>query len=259
MRIEHILGMASAAAPAIISLLAVSTPAAAGQTGRGPISCVIELYTSQGCSSCPPADALMQSYSDREGVLALSFNVDIWDNLGWKDTLASHKFTERQRQYARMRGDGQVYTPQTVINGMAHAVGSDRAAIDGEIKKTEAKISAAHVVMQVKADGGDIEVAVPTWSAAGTAPIDATLWLVKITPSVPVAVARGENAGQTITYHNVVRELTSVGHWMGEANSTRLKHDAVADCKPGTCAVILQQGGTGSVLGAAWVPGVGGT
>ena len=103
-------GVAAGAAPALATTKAV-----------------IELFTSQGCSSCPPADALLGEYAKRDDVLALSFPVDYWDYLGWKDTLASHENTERQRAYAAARGDRQVYTPQVVVNGVEHMVGSTRA------------------------------------------------------------------------------------------------------------------------------------
>ena len=242
---------------AAAGLLPLSAMAADGKTGQ--IKCVLELYTSQGCSSCPPADALLKSYIETEGVLALSFNVDIWDNLGWKDTLANPKFTQRQRAYAQSRGDGQVYTPQTVVNGMAHAVGSDRSAIDAEIKTTEAQTKNMRVALDVTAEGDGIQVGVPAWSVAHAAAVDATMWLVKFTPRVEVAIQRGENSGQKIAYHNVVRELTAVGHWRGAAATTKLAKSALAGCTPGTCAILLQQGGTGSILGAAWVPGISGT
>ena len=242
---------------ALSGLAPLSTQAADGKV-TGQINCVLELYTSQGCSSCPPADALLKSYIEKDGVLALSFNVTIWDSLGWKDTLASHKWTKRQRAYAQNRGDGQVYTPQTIVNGMTHAVGSDRNSIDGEIKITEEQTKGMRVALSVAADGDGMQVDAPTWSVARAAPVDATLWLVKFTPRVEVTVERGENSGRKIAYHNVVRDLISVGNWRGEAMSTKLSKATVAGCTPGTCAILLQQGGTGSILGAAWVPGVSG-
>ena len=244
--------VATLAGAAPLSLFAADTKAPA------PITCVVELFTSQGCSSCPPADRLMKSYTEKDGVLALSFNVDIWDNLGWKDTLANPKYTQRQRSYAKMRGDGQVYTPQTVINGRAHAVGSDRGGIDGEIACTTREAKAQHVVLKVGADSDGLMIEAPASDTARTIAVDATLWLVKFTPRVEVAIKLGENAGSTVAYHNVVRELTPVGKWNGEAASLRLARAALSGCTSGTCAILLQQGGTGSILGAAWVPGVSG-
>jgi hypothetical protein len=225
----------------------------------GQIKSVLELYTSQGCSSCPAADKLLPAFADKDGVLALSFNVDIWDSLGWKDTLAKPQFTQRQRAYAQMRGDGQVYTPQTIVNGMTHAVGSDRAAIEAEIRTTSAQTKNMRVPLNIASDGNGVQIDAPTWSVAKAAAVTATLWLVKFTPSVEVAIPRGENSGRKISYHNVVRELVAVGQWRGEASTSKLSKDVLSGCTPGTCAILLQQGGTGSILGAAWVPGVSGT
>ncbi len=231
--------------------------AADGKTGQ--IKSVVELFTSQGCSSCPAADKLLPAFAAKDGVLALSFNVDIWDSLGWKDTLAKPQYTQRQRAYAQTRGDGQVYTPQTIVNGMTHAVGSDRAAIEAEIVTTSAQTKDMRVPLNIAADGNGVQIDAPTWSAARAAAVTATLWLVKFTASVEVAIPKGENSGHKITYHNVVRDLVAVGHWRGEASTSKLSKEALSGCTPGTCAILLQQGGTGSILGAAWVPGVSGT
>jgi hypothetical protein len=247
---------------AVFATLAGAIPASAPsaqQKGIGQIASVMELYTSQGCSSCPPADQLLKSYLGRDDVLALSFNVDIWDNLGWKDTLAKPQYTQRQRSYARVRGDGQVYTPQTVINGMAHEVGSDRVAIDQAMKATEAKRKSMRVELALRGEGDGLIVDIPRWVAAGATAVQATVWLVKLAPRVEVAIKQGENSGRTIAYHNVVRDLRSVGTWMGEAKPVRVTREALTGCSPGTCAILLQQGETGSILGAAWVPGLSGT
>jgi hypothetical protein len=245
-----------AAATALCGWTAFATGAAAQQKSRQPITCVIELFTSQGCSSCPPADALLKSYTEREGVLALSFNVDIWDNLGWKDTLGKAQYTQRQRTYARTRGDGNVYTPQAMINGMAHAVGSDRASIDKHINATQSQRSTTLVALSTRTDADGVTI---NTAALADLPVDATFWLVKVTPRVDVLIERGENAGRTGTYYNVVREFSAIGSWAGTSKSTSLPRAALAGCTPGTCAILLQQGGTGSILGATWVPGPDGT
>lgn len=246
--IRSLLGALASAAPVVASAGDAKT--------AGQINCVVELYTSQGCSSCPPADALLPTFMERDGTLALSFNVDIWDSLGWKDTLANPKFTQRQRAYAQSRGDGQVYTPQVIVNGMTHAVGSDKTSIDKEIAITEAQTKKMRVAIGLTADGDGMRIDTPTWSVARTAAIDATLWLVKFTPRVEVTIQRGENTGRSVAYHNVVRELIAVGHWRGEAATMRMSKQQLAGCTPGTCAVLLQQGGNASILGAAWVPGM---
>jgi hypothetical protein len=231
-----------------------TTPGNTQQRGVGQIASVIELYTSQGCSSCPAADQLLKSYLGRDDVLALSLNVDIWDKLGWKDTLARPEYTQRQRQYARTRGDGNVYTPQAVINGMAHAVGSDRTVIDDQIKSTGVQKQGMTVPLSFKAESNALLLEVPAWPNAPLAAVTATLWLIKLTPRVEVTIERGENAGRTIAYHNVVRAMNDVGSWRGSPHSIRLSRTILDGCTPGTCAVLLQQGGTGSILGAAWVP-----
>ena len=238
---------------------AMPLPASAADSATPPpITSVVELFTSQGCSSCPPADALMKSYIKQDGVLVLSFNVDYWDNLGWKDTLASPKNSQRQRAYARTRGDGQVYTPQVVINGSTHAVGSDRAGIDAGIKATATKWKGLAVPLIAAAEGDSVVIAAPSADPARAVSDEATLWLVKFTPRVEVAIPRGENSGHTIAYHNVVREFTAVGHWTHAVTTARISHANLTGCTPGTCAIILQQGNTGAILGAVWVPGVSG-
>ena len=119
---------------------------------------MLELFTSQGCSSCPPADALLKSYGDSDEVIALSLPVDYWDYLGWKDTLASSKFSERQRAYARRRGDGAVYTPQVIVNGTAHVVGSDREQIERALAADQARFSAGQVPVRFWLRGGTIVI-----------------------------------------------------------------------------------------------------
>ena len=132
------------AGAALLSFGVLAPSAMASQNGTGKaqkMKAVIELFTSQGCSSCPPADKLLESYIKRKDVIALTMPVDYWDYLGWKDTLASPHYSARQRSYARSRGDRNVYTPQIVINGTTHAIGSDRQAINRLIKVTNARLS----------------------------------------------------------------------------------------------------------------------
>ena len=206
---------------------------------------VLELFTSQGCSSCPAADALLKRLADRGDVIALSLSVDYWDYLGWKDTLASPKFTERQRAYARTRGDGAIYTPQLVVNGMAHVNGSDETQIAHAIDHTERALPL--VPVELRREHGTLVV------EAGGSPQragkDATIWFVAIAKSVAVPIDRGENQGRTITYYNVVRQLTPVGKWNGSPVQIELNRDSLVGVE--RCAVLLQQGSTGPILGAA--------
>jgi hypothetical protein len=145
-----------------IDLLLVGVAAlhwgAAAQTTSAKV--VLELFPSQGCSSCPPADALLESYTRRDDVIALSVPVDYWDRLGWRDTFASRQHTNRQQEYASARGDGQVYTPQVVVSGRIHVVGSSRPDIDGAIAAAKTALQDSHVPLSVHFDGDTLVVQV---------------------------------------------------------------------------------------------------
>lgn len=211
---------------------------------------VIELFTSQGCSSCPPADVLLKQYAKRPDIIALSMPVDYWDYLGWKDTLASPSNTLRQRAYATKRGDGEVYTPQAVINGLAHAVGSHSAEIDKAIAATTQELASQSVKVRATVTGRSIAIqvgATPTGDRAW-----ATVWLGIVQPKVEVDVKMGENKGKRIAYLNVVRQLTPVGAWKGAETRIELPEDALI--QPGDRGVVLLQSGEGGrILGASWV------
>ncbi|MDX2258671.1 MAG: DUF1223 domain-containing protein [Hyphomicrobiaceae bacterium] len=231
---------------AAVVMAASFTPTAhAGQ----PVSAVVELFTSQGCSSCPPADSLMGRYAARGDVIALTFAVDYWDYLGWKDTLASPRYAERQRAYAKGRGDSSVYTPQAVINGRLHAVGSSGPDIDKAIQR----LSLAQpmtVPIEVREDG--LSLVIEAGEGAATPPGEpATIWLAVMQAEHKVEIARGENAGRSITYYNVVRELAPVGEWRGQATRITLARDSVMWPGAKACAILLQQGLGGPILGAA--------
>jgi hypothetical protein len=209
---------------------------------------VIELFTSQGCSSCPPADALLQTYTERPGVVALTLPVDYWDYLGWKDTLASPKYTKRQRLYARSFG-GQPYTPQVVVNGVKHVIGSHAYDIDRAIEKTGAQLDPSRVSLSLGSDGRTLTIDVG--ASAGTES-SGTLWLAAVRPRVDVDVTRGENRGRKLSYFNVVRELTPVGMWSGKAAKLDLPHSEMLRAGE-RCAVWLQVEGTGHIIAAAWM------
>jgi hypothetical protein len=207
---------------------------------------VLELFTSQGCSSCPAADALLKRLADREDVLALSLPVDYWDYLGWKDTLASPKFSERQRAYARARGDGAIYTPQLVVNGIAHVNGSDESQIARAIDRTAKTLPVVPVRLRREDGKLVIEAGGLSHDVAST---DATIWLVSLTKSVAVPIKRGENQGTTVTYSNVVRELRPVGKWIGSPVTIEVERSTLVGTE--RCAVLLQQGHAGPIIGAA--------
>ena len=213
---------------------------------------MVELFTSQGCSSCPPADKLLGEYADRTDVLALSFNVDYWDYLGWKDTLASADNTERQRDYAAARGDGQVYTP---AGGGRRPHPCGRLEPGGRSKRRSRKCRRrCRVPITLSVDRRRHHRRPSTQRRRADAP-HATLWLVMYDRSVTVPIGRGENAGRTITYNNVVRKLRPIAMWKGEAMSVDLPKSEMAQAKADRCAVLLQtetaDGLPGPIVGAA--------
>jgi hypothetical protein len=226
--------------------LTASEPVSA-QSGQ-PLA-VVELFTSQGCSSCPPADAYLGELAARGDVLALTLPVDYWDYLGWKDTFASHEFSERQREYALARGDGQVYTPQVVVNGTAHAVGSVPSDVEAQIDATKAALdgSLAAVTSRRESDKLIVDIGAAREGAIVRA---ATVWLAQITTAADVAIARGENGGRKITYHNVVRKLIPVGEWKGEPLTVSLSIPEMQAAEGDGCALLLQAGKGGPIIGA---------
>ena len=219
-------------------------------TGATEVRTVVELFTSQGCSSCPPADALLRTYAARPDVVALSYSVDYWDYLGWKDTLANPKFSARQRSYAKHRGDGRIYTPQVVINGITHANGSSARDIDHAIAETTPKISSGHVSVEVQLENG--RVVIDTGPALpGSDVREGTVWLAILQREVEVQVGRGENGGHMLKYVNVVRDLTPVGMWTGKAARIELDRETLVQPGATGCAVLLQHGKAGPIIGAA--------
>jgi hypothetical protein len=210
--------------------------------------CVIELFTSQGCSSCPPADKLAGELSRDARNIVVSFPVDYWDYIGWKDTLASPAFTARQKAYASARGDGHVYTPQAVIDGLSHAVGSDRADIESSVVANAGK-GALRVPIRLTSQGGTVRVEVGdgTGGAGG-------VWLIRIAQEKTVAIGRGENSGRSVTYTNVARSLTKLGDWAGKAQSFEVPLAQTQGPDSDGYVVILQSGTParpGVILGAA--------
>ncbi len=203
---------------------------------------LVELFTSQGCSSCPPADKLAASLT---GATVVSFNVDYWDYLGWRDTLAKPEYTQRQMDYAKSRGDNDVYTPQMVIDGAAHAVGSSQASVTNAISasyKTQTKLP-----MTLTANEMELIVDLGAGQAVG----EATLWLMAIAPTVSVKIERGENSGKEIAYHNVVRKLVPAGMWNGQPAKLTFPRKGIITGDVKMCLAVLQKGKVGQVLGMA--------
>lgn len=227
-------------------LLALSASADAGPAGR---RVVVELFTSQGCNSCPPADALLGQLAGRKDVLAMSLPITYWDMLGWKDTLDSEDNTRRQKAYAETMGHGGVYTPQMIVDGVSDVVGSRDTAVASAIAARAADMQSVGVVLTATHQ----EVHIAVGPASDKAPHDATIWLFHILSKATVSIGAGENGGHTITYRNVVRDVKAVGLWKGQSvtldlprqDMTRAAHDAIA--------VVVQQGGYGRILGAALI------
>ena len=177
---------------------------------------VIELFTSQGCSSCPAADKLLGELARDPSLLTMSLAVDYWDYLGWKDTLALHGHSDRQRAYAEARGDREVYTPQVVVNGAVHVLGSDKAAIEKAIMQTRRNSAVLTLPVQMNVADGKVIVNVP---AAHGEYRSGEVWLCPITSKVAVQIGRGENQDRMLTYHNVVRRWVKLGNWNGQTQT----------------------------------------
>jgi hypothetical protein len=197
---------------------------------------VVELFTSQGCSSCPPANDAVAKISARPQILALSFGVTYWDELGWKDTFAKPAYTDRQWDYARGFRRAQVATPQVVVNGRTDTVGGSVAEIDQALR------------LAPLAGGPSVTLAAGAATISGAAPAKAAdVWLVRYDPRVvQVPVKRGENTGKTLPHKNVVKDLRRLGQWTGGARTY-----PVPAGPSGLSTAILVQGGPGGPILAA--------
>jgi hypothetical protein len=214
---------------------------------------VIELFTSQACSSCPPADKLLEEYARDPSIVALSLPINYWDYLGWKDTLALNTHTIRQRAYAKVRGDRQVYTPQAVINGIVHALGSDKAAIERAIRQTYERTAPLSLTVHLSMSGDTMTIRVP---AAADNRGAAEIWLCPVKKAVAVAISRGENQGRMVTYTNVVRRWIKLGEWSGKAETFNVPIKDVQTGNIDAAAVVVQSGGASAprlMLGAAQI------
>jgi len=214
-----------------LALTLAAAPALAADAAHPTI---VELFESQGCSSCPPANAALAAYAGRPDWIALTFAVTYWDRLGWKDTFAQGAFTERQYAYGRALGGG-VYTPEVVVNGRSAGVGADVAEVEGLAAKADRGSTGPKLSFE-----GDA-VAVSAGSGGGE------VWLALYEPHpADVAVPRGENAGRTLAHRNVVRRLLRLGAWSGAA--VRL---ALPPAEGLSRAVWVQGKGAGAILAAA--------
>jgi hypothetical protein len=214
---------------------------------------LLELFTSQGCSSCPAADKLLGELAADPSLVVVSVPIDIWDYLGWKDTLANSAHSARQRAYAKVRGDREVYTPQVVVNGATQVLGSDPGAIERAITVTDRNtaVMSAPVALALRGNALNVEVTAVSDHGGGD------VWLCPLTRSIPVAIGRGENHGRTVTYHNVVRSWLKVGALDGTKAAWNVPLSEFMGEDIDAVAVMVQQGSReqpGIVLGTALMP-----
>ncbi len=209
---------------------------------------LLELFTSQGCSSCPPADALAEKLSANPDLVVISRNVTYWDRLGWKDTLGKESNTALQRDYARrgLAGRNGVYTPQLVVDGAYGLVGSHGSEVAPSVEKFGGKSDAA--IRVTAGAGGGYSV-----SLSGSASVKAELVLVAVTRKVEVGIGSGENGGRTVTYPNVLRSERKVSDWAGGKTSVTLAASRLKVPGADRYALVLRQPNGGKVLAARWV------
>ncbi|SLN54962.1 DUF1223 domain-containing protein [Roseisalinus antarcticus] len=227
--------MRHALSAAVLSL-ALGAGAALADTPK----VVVELFTSQGCSSCPPADAMLRDLAQRDDVIALALHVDYWDYIGWADIFASPAFTERQKAYARAAGERMVYTPQMIIGGVDPVVGTRPMQV-ADLLRAHSEV-ARSVSLGLRATGDEVEI-----TAEGEGDwADCIVQLVRYLPERTVEIDRGENAGRTLVYANVVTSWEVVGEWDGQGtfSLTVPRGDQ-------PLAVIVQREGHGAILAAA--------
>jgi hypothetical protein len=206
-----------------------------------PRPVVVELFTSQGCSSCPPADAYVGALSTRSDVIALAFHVDYWDDLGWRDRFGLAQSVVRQNIYARNLRRASVYTPQLVIDGRDDALGSDRGAVARALSERRAGVP---VAVSVRA----AEVVVGMSAQAQVPPSDVTL--VAYLHHAVSAIGRGENAGRTLEEFNIVRDIRTLGRWNGQAETFRVPRSSLPRDATDV-AVLVQPSGQAPIIGAA--------
>jgi hypothetical protein len=221
----------------LVAFAGVALAASPGSADSRPV--VVELFTSQGCSSCPPADALLAELARRGDVLALGFHISYWDRLGWKDPLSSQASTDRQKTYARRLTGGQIYTPQIVVEGTREMVGSDRAAVLAALRQAQ---PAADAPISFAADRRSVVI------GAGSSVGEVVL--ARFVPRRATQVGAGENAGRTLEDANGVELLTILGSWNGAPAAFPIEPP-----QPGKGLAVLVQSPDGHILGAAVLNG----
>ena len=235
--------MKRALAAFIVAVAATAFVAARVEAQTSPT--LVELFTSQGCSSCPPADAFAAELAKRDDVIALSMHVTYWDYIGWTDPFGSEAATNRQKAYGRRLNRGMIYTPQMVIDGTYEEVGSNRMAVKRAIAKAS---SAPGLAIELALDDDDLVVSIPGAQFDGAA----TVWLARYDAERVTEIPRGENSGRRLRNVNVVRDLREIGAWTGHPLELRLPASLLTSGEGGRdgCVVIVQEDGFGRVLGA---------
>ena len=208
-----------------------------------PAPVVVELFTSQGCYSCPPADVIAGELAERDDVLPLSFHVTYWDRLGWPDTLGLPEGTERQERYAGYFRSGRVYTPQMVVHGRIDVVGSQRGRV----------MKALEIMRDNLPDGPVLEFRDSQLAIGAGAADPSTVWLAAYDDVHEVMIERGENAGKTLRYYNSVRELTELATFVGEPLDIDLPLARLRDEGRAGVAVLVQRKSDGAMLSATRV------
>lgn len=228
-----------------LALLALAQPAGAESLRMRP-KAVVELFTSQGCASCPPADALLTMLAEEDDVVALAYHVDYWDYVGWEDTFGDVAFSDRQRAYAESWGSSRIYTPQMVVNGTKGVIGSRRgevhAALDG---------ASLPLAIDITHHGNMLRIAIPPDSSLD----DAVVWMVTYMDRADVSIGSGDNAGKSMVYTQVVTGRQVLGMWEG-ATGANLKlpiPEVLAEDSTGIAVIVQQErdGLPGPILGAA--------
>ncbi len=234
---------------AIVGVTLVGVTAGARAQGSDASPVVVELFTSQGCSSCPPADAFLRELATREDLIALTFPIDYWDNLGWPDTFANRAHTSRQRTYAKRLPNLRVYTPQMVVNGHLDIVGSHKQEVLDAID-AEANARQSFVDIDLVFQGNTLTITL------GQAPFDrpnvrADVWIVPFHEGTQsVSIKAGENQGRTIDYANVVDGLMKLGQYQGRRTAYQHSLQVLIDKSITGCVVLVQEENNGSIIGA---------
>lgn len=209
---------------------------------------VVELFTSQGCSSCPPADKAAATLADDGDVIVLSYHVDYWNYLGWTDTMSSPENTKRQYDYSAAMGRSGVYTPQAVVNGRAEMVGTSEDKLRATLAKLKSDGDGLNVPVTMRKSGD--EVIIDIGSGKGKADV----LVVYFKSREQVAIKDGENEGRTIDYRNIVTDVQTVGMWHGEATRVTLPARVLEPRESDGCAILLQatdaDGNPGAIFGA---------